>query len=424
MSNREELIEYLQKNGRNDLTWDQIADKFSIQSGEAARSIWKRHRANTSVIPGVPDADVIASSPRVIREDRSEPTKPMVDFERDFKSGGATLSYRGDVEIKSKEDLVKECNIDLDEWEIVKMRHNYWAGKYQVRVDLEPRKTELDFQNTFIEFLDAYKHKAPVVNKMKTKMVGTKSCLVFNKQDAHLNKFDVNGKNDIEERFEMIEDRVVKILKKASITSDLQDIVYILGSDQFNSEWNGFTTKGTPQENILPFHESFQLICDHEVRIINYLLQNCDHLHIAYVSGNHDEYVGWHMMQWLKAYFRNQPNLTIDSSPGYRKYVKFSNTAMMFNHGDVMKPTKLAQLFPVEYSKEWSTCDNYYIFTGDKHREINADFNGIKFYGIPALSTAKSRWDEKNGYVGTRAEMTAFLVEEENGLTDIYKAQL
>jgi hypothetical protein len=289
----------------------------------------------------------------------------------------------------------------------------------------EPANIEIyqeeDFTIKFQKFLESYKAPSPIQRVTNKSLIETKGCLIFNKQDAHLNKFDIHGKNDIEERFKAIEQRVAKIIKKASLSSTVDKIVYVLGSDQFNSEWNGMTTKGTEQQNILTFHESFEMICNHEVRIINHLLENCEHLHIMYVSGNHDEYLGWHLMTWLKAYYRNQTNLSIDTDPSYRKYIKYGTTGMMFNHGDVIRPVKLAQVFPMEFKDNWSSCNHYYIFTGDKHREMNADFNGIKFYGIPALSISKSRWDDKNGYIGTVPEMTAFLVEENSGMTQIFK---
>jgi hypothetical protein len=96
----------------------------------------------------------------------------------------------------------------------------------------------------------------------------------------------------------------------------------------------------------------------------------------------------------------------------------------MFNHGDALKPAKLAAIFPMEYRDEWSYHTKFYIFTGDKHHELSQDFNGIKFYQIPAFSNAKSSWDEKNGYTCAKAEVTAFLIEEENGMTNIFKQYL
>ncbi len=143
-----------------------------------------------------------------------------------------------------------------------------------------------------------------------------------------------------------------------------------------------------------------------------------------YVAGNHDEFVGWHMVNWLQTYFRNTDRLTIDDSPKYRKYVSYGNSALMFNHGDAIKPAKLAGLFPIEYRDQWSFHHNFYIFTGDKHHEVSHDFNGIKFYQIPAFSNAKSLWDDKNGHTMSKGEVTAFLIDQAEGMTNIFKQYL
>ncbi len=125
-------------------------------------------------------------------------------------------------------------------------------------------------------------------------------------------------------------------------------------------------------------------------------------------------------MSWLQTYFRNQTNVTWDISPKYTKYVKFHNTAMCFNHGDGAKPEVVARNFPLEFKEHWSKCDHFMIFGGDKHTELSRDLGGIKFYRIPALSTAVSRWDSKNGYPA-KGELTAFLIHETDGLTNIMK---
>ena len=93
----------------------------------------------------------------------------------------------------------------------------------------------------------------------------------------------------------------------------------------------------------------------------------------------------------------------------------------MFNHGDAIKPSKLASIFPIEYKEEWSNHNNFYIFTGDKHHQLSEDFNGITFYQLPAFSTAKGLWEDKNGHVGAKPEMTGFLIDEIDGMTNIFK---
>ena len=214
------------------------------------------------------------------------------------------------------------------------------------------------------------------------------------------------------------------IANQATLSNNLDQITYILGSDEFNSEFTGMTTKGTPQTNTHTYQTSFEYICGHEVLMITMLLQYAENVNVVYVAGNHDEFVGWHMVNWLQTYFRNTERLTFDCSPKYRKYISYGGSALMFNHGDAIKPAKLAALFPIEYREGWSFHNNFYIFTGDKHHEVSHDFNGIKFYQIPAFSNAKSLWDDKNGHTMSKAEVTGFLIEQGSGMTNIFKQYL
>ena len=78
----------------------------------------------------------------------------------------------------------------------------------------------------------------------------------------------------------------------------------------------------------------------------------------------------------------------------------------------------------MEMKESWSFFENYYIFTGDKHHEVTQSLNGIKFFQIPAFSTAKSSWDERKGYTCVKGEMTAFLIDKIDGMTNIFKQYL
>ena len=253
---------------------------------------------------------------------------------------------------------------------------------------------------------------------MGPKFVPSKShaSLVINKQDSHLNKFDIDGNNDIEDRFARMMFKTETIITQAQLSNNLDHIIYIIGSDEFNSEHTNNTTKGTPQTNTHTYHTSFEYICGHEILMITMLLQYGHEVKVVYVAGNHDEFVGWHMVNWLQTYFRNTERVTFDCSPKYRKYISYGRSALMFNHGDAIKPAKLAALFPIEYRAAWSLHD--------KHHEVSHDFNGIKFYQIPAFSNAKSLWDDKNGHTMSKAEVTGFLIDEDEGITNIFKQYL
>jgi hypothetical protein len=327
-----------------------------------------------------------------------------------------------DFEPKSIEELVALHRVDTTKYKVV----NYWTKQRGEKFfsslfcSLIKEQSIDRFTENFTEFLKSY---VPTRALMKTYTNSlTKASLILPKQDAHFNKYDINGENSVEERFKTIESRMAEMIQKAILSYNLNKITYIVGSDQFNSEWTSLTTKGTPQQNILSYQDAFKQICDHEVRIIDSLLSFADEVEVIFVPGNHDEYVGWHLVSWLETYFRSSDNVSFDTSPKNRKYVRYGSSGIMFNHGDALKANDLAHKFPIEFKDDWSACDNYYIFTGDKHHEMSMDIHGIKFYQVPQLSKARSNWDDKNGHTCSKAEMTGFVITEFDGMTDIYKS--
>jgi len=352
----------------------------------------------------------------------------IIKFTEDISKGTGEVVANFSEEVKSLDELIEKCNIDTDKWDITKYVQNFWGNggnpHWQVKAWLGKKSTEQVFQDSFVDFLASYQPVSQEVMSPKFSPEKPNGMLVINKQDSHLNKWDVDGNNNIVDRLAKIMYKVEVIAAQAELSNNLEEITYIIGSDEFNSEYTNATTKGTPQQNTHTYQTSFEYICDHEVLMITMLLQHAKHVNVVYVAGNHDEFVGWHMVNWLQTYFRNTDRLTIDDSPKYRKYVSYGNSALMFNHGDAIKPAKLAALFPIEYRDQWSFHHNFYIFTGDKHHEVSHDFNGIKFYQIPAFSNAKSLWDDKNGHTMSKAEVTAFLIDQAEGMTNIFKQYL
>ena len=352
----------------------------------------------------------------------------VVKFTEDLIKGTGEVVANLSEEVKSLEDLIEKCKIDTEKWEITKYVQNYWGNgntpHWQVKAWLGKKSTEQVFQDAFVDFLASYKPVSQEVMSPSWEEGKADAMLVINKQDSHLNKFDIDGNNNITDRLASIMYKVETIVNQAKLSNNLEKITYIIGSDEFNSEYSGMTTKGTPQTNTHTYHDSFQFICDHEVLMITMLLQYAETVNVVYVAGNHDEFAGWHMITWLDAFFRLTERVHFDCSPKYRKYISYGTSALMFNHGDAIKPAKLAALFPMEFREGWSFHQNFYIFTGDKHHEVSHDFNGIKFYQIPAFSNAKSLWDDKNGHTMSKAEVTGFLIEQGSGMTNIFKQYL
>lgn len=419
MTNKQRLVTYLNMYGKRDNeSWEFLAKKFNLSTGEIARHAWKSHRIRRAEagIPKVALEKMEAQSYIAQLEDT------ITNYQEDFKNNSAELTAQLTREVEGLDDLIVRCKIDTNKWDVTKYTQAATNNRFSVKAWLEQKKASKEgLAEKFIEFLSTYKPAAaPIVIKPGTQAT-RRACLVLPNQDGHMDKHDVNGDNNMEERFDELYVSIDSILKDATATHSLDAVIYVLGSDQFNSEWTGMTTKGTPQKNLVDFHEGFEAICNHEIRVINRLREYADEVNIVFVSGNHDEYVGWHLVKWLEAYYRNDEHVVFDTDKDYRKYTQYGSSLMMFNHGDAMKPEKLAATFPMEARDAWSDADHYYIFTGDKHNMLSKDINGIQFYQIPSTSKAKSNWDEKQGHTTNKAEMTAFLISEEDGLKNILK---
>ena len=255
----------------------------------------------------------------------------VINFQEDLAKGTGEIILNTKNEIKTLDELIDKCNIDVEKWEITKYVQNYWGNgetpHWQVKAWLSKKKNEQVFQDSFIDFLKEYKSVSQAIVSPKFDFEKSSGMLVINKQDSHLNKFDIDGDNCVLTRLSNIMYKVNVIVNQAILSNNLEEITYIIGSDEFNSEFTGTTTKGTPQTNTHTHQTSFQYICDHEVLMITMLLQYAEKVNVVYVAGNHDEYVGWHMVNWLKCYFKDVDRLTVDDGPKYRKYISYGQSA-------------------------------------------------------------------------------------------------
>lgn len=359
----------------------------------------------------------------LIAEKYSPEANLAMTQEENLEDGTATVQFQYPLDTLSDEDIYRECKRDPKVWKLVQM---YWKKRasgfiYTANFCLREKDKKNHFQSQFIDFLQTHTFRFPEIQAPDYHDALTNALLVLNKQDFHFNKYDVFGNNNIFERLRRFESTTVKLAQKAARNYNIEKIIYIVGSDSFNSEWTNTTTKGTPQKNVVGYHEGFELITEHEIAVVKDLLTRAQAVEVLYIPGNHDEFVGWHLIKMMQQAFGDNPRISFETKPNYRKYVRYSNTALMFNHGAEVKPQKLANAFPVEFKEEWSFTDHWYIFCGDKHRPMERDFSGIEFFGIPALSDAKSNWDDVNAHVGTKAVYSAYLIEEGNGIADIYK---
>jgi|LakMenEpi03Aug12_release.lakeMendotaPanAssembly.Ray.scaffolds.fasta_scaffold26779_5 hypothetical protein len=363
-----------------------------------------------------------------LRQKQSSPIKvlnstdkyPFLNSKEDKNQGTKEFSFTAD-NIPSEEEIISHFNIDITKWTISQIYHKTsFGGKYAITVNQRAKvgNQTINLDEAFIEAINQIKPlpllpKTIVNNKEK-------ACLLIPKQDVHWDKRDVDGNNDMEKRFETFTKSLLSQLEKVQLTNSLEKIIYIVGSDEFNSEWTGATTKGTIQSNIVSYQEGFKRISNYTIELIKLLRFYTPKVEVVLLNGNHDHNVSWHLAHLLEQVFFKNDSITIDSDLKNTKILEYSTNLILMNHGDEMKPKDLATKFPIIAKDKWSSFDNYFVITGDRHHEQAYDYNGVRTYQVPQLSTAKSSWDDKKGHLCSKAELVTFLFEQD-GLSNILR---
>lgn len=353
-----------------------------------------------------------------------------LQFKENRDKGTAELTDKVSKKLDDKE-IYEKYNVDPNKYKISQVWYKDSSSGYNMSVLFTTIKTEEETVDNTIKLKEEFIQKLNSIKpfdllppiKFLDNEAKPSGYFVITKQDAHWNKHDISGNNSIEERFATFTKTLLNQLEKAVATNKLEKIVYVIGSDEFNSEWTGMTTKGTPQQNILSYQDSFEKITNFNIETIKFLCFYAEKIEVILLNGNHDENVSWHLLHILKTVFKKSDKILFNDSLENTKVIKLAQNLILMNHGDVIKPKDLAAKFPIIARNQWSECSNYFVLCGDKHHEVAHDYNGIMFYQVPQLSKAKSKWDEKMGYTTSKPELLTFLFEEE-GLATIFRKEI
>ena len=423
MTKKQLVDNYLSKNAekvemwRNtkDFSWKEVAEDLGNKSvdGEYIRSRYKWFRKKGGEFIKTP----------LFIPSIDEKKYSFTDGKEDKSKGTKEFTFTAD-NIPTEEEIISHFNIDLKKYRIVQIWHKTTpGGKYSISVNLQTLKGNetIEINTDFLSKLSLIKPIEFPLPKEVSDLPN--ACLLIPKQDSHWNKLDIDGNNSIDERFSTFSKIMFNQLEKVIKLNSLEKIIYIVGSDEFNSEWTIATTKGTPQQNILNYQEAFEKVSEFSITFIKMLAYYTKNVDVILLNGNHDHNVSWHLANLLKHVFSTNPHVTVNTELVNTKLLEYKSNLILLNHGDEMKPKDLATKFPIIAKDKWSQFDNYFVITGDKHHEQAYDYNGIRTYQVPQLSKAKSLWDDKKGHICSKAELVTFLFEED-GLSNILRKEI
>jgi len=337
-------------------------------------------------------------------------------------------------DLKSPDKIMEILGYDPLEWELTSSRHNRWNvyskrdGKqlmYSLKANLKPRKIKI----TVDKITD-------IVNKLDLNLgvVGDYMyvsdgdvILEIPMMDVHFNKFIDERITGTVSNMETVKQdylSVVNYFLSRVKDREIKKIIFPVGQDFFNSEFDKNTTQGTPQDNEKPsdimFEEGTTLI----FQSIE-LCRKVAPVEVLYVAGNHDMTIAYYAMSALKRGYdmANIKGVTFDLLIK-RKYVEFGKCLIGYTHGNKEKAKiEKENLMQVEASEAWGRTKYREWHLGHEHHEDVIERGGIKYRKINSI-TATDNWHYENGYVSALRMAQAFLWHKDFGLLDIYNCPI
>ena len=365
-----------------------------------------------------------------------EQNKPIEDIDRKIdlainKDGTQTrnaLLELSEEEIKTPILLLKAHGYDPTLFELVNSKNSMWHQKsnedglhtlYASKITVKPRN-EISIEEVQEIFNNLNRtYSRPKINRYETS--GKHECLIINFFDVHFSKLahiSETGENyDYKIAKERISYSIDKYINKYK-NRKINQVIFAVGQDYFNSEPTGNTVGNTRQDNDSRYSVMFEKGVESLIECIDKLEETfkCKII-VPLVQGNHSTYTEYYAAQFLKAWYRNDNNIQVDANPTPRKYYQYGVNLFGFTHNSEEK-NRLYSLMQQEEPHKWADTIERTWFTGHLHSEDVKEKDGVYVRQAPTFCGTDA-WHKKMGFVNPIKRTQAFIYDIEEGLQDI-----
>lgn len=383
--NRNGLIQYLKKNGQMK-PWAFLAERFGFCSGNAARNTWRRYKMSNGLI----------ESKGIYPQLESFANEYEANINKEH--GTSNVKWISTKEVLTEAEIYTECKMDPTKW----IMTNIWHKKrglgfvYSANFKLIPINIQQEKNKSIAEFLHHYKN---IYNKLSKNDILQNSnfsdpcCLLISLTDSHLDMLDFK-ETSLDERILEYKKVLDQLVYKAYQSNYIEEIVYVIGNDMFNTDnFLNMTTQLTQQYPNSQWDVAYEKIFNMQVACIQKLKQFCNRLHVLTVTGNHDRTKAFYLTHALEVYFHSDSTIVFDKTSEPTKVYTYGATALFFHHGDD-KMEKLPLYMASKYAKQWGSTRYHEVGVGDKHHKKSwsmkigidgEEIDGVRIFMTPAL---------------------------------------
>lgn len=357
--------------------------------------------------------------------------KTKIEINNDGTITSDKLLVMSEENCKDVNFLLKAHGYDTKAWILINARNNIWnvyskqdgvSTLYSSKITVKPATeyvwNEEDVLKIFESLKSEYKDKLKIEPKQYNPE--SKDVLIVPIADFHYGLYSDMYSNGNDYNLEIAEELYYRVLNDVINRNKhrtFKKVAFIVGNDFVNSDnLNNTTTKGTPQDNTGLW---FSIVKKATQLIINAtdMLQTVAPVDVVYVTSNHDLHTMFGIMQTIKAWYRDNDNVTVDDSPLPRKYYKFGEVLLPLSHD--IKINEALKIISTEAKEDWSTCKHIICLLAHLHKAMIYDKEGyLEIYRLPTIS-GWSRWTNSMGYVQTEKKNQSFVINSKLGITDV-----
>lgn len=370
-----------------------------------------------------------------------EPSPDGPVYEEHAKPGGGkTILYRSRT-IRTVEDAIREAQVDLTKDRVAGYKIRKWDVTMRGEDGGPPRTAEnwyvaLDLQpitpDPLAQAVEAYAARLPARRPvvLPPSPPGPRKTLELALYDHHFQMLawhEENGGYDYDLNIaarlfrQAVSDQI-----EAAKPYNVGHVLFPIGNDFFHANNpDSVTPRGGNQlDTDGRLAKAFAIGMEVLEDAVHLCLSTFGSVELLWIPGNHDPETGFFLCQIMKAVFRQNPTVTVDVSPTFRKYRTIGGTLLGFTHGVEEKPADLPVIMATECPEGWAESNHREWHMGHFHRRRETKYNaGDTFHGVsvrvlPSLAAA-DHWHYRHGYTAPSHTSDAFVWCPETGLRAI-----
>ena len=376
------------------------------------------------------DENVDNSKNKDLETEITKNYKETVEINKDGTQSSDKLIIMNQEEAKDVNFLLEKHGFSKLAWELVSARNNIWnsyskkdgimtlySSKIVVKPISEYKWNIEDIKNLFSNIKTEFKNKFNVSPKQYEQNGDT---LVVPIADFHYALLSDNYSTGNEYNLEIAEqiyyytlNDIINRVKHRKF----EKVVFVIGNDFVNFDnLSGTTTRLTPQDNSALW---FTTVVKATQLIINGIdmLSEIAPVNVQYVPSNHDLHTMFGIMQTINAWYKNDDNIKIDSSPLPRKYCRIGKTLLCLSHD--MKIKDALKIITTEAKDMWSESEHIICLLAHLHQSMIYEKQGyLEIMRLPTVSSW-SRWSNDSGYIQSEKKNQSFIINNDLGITDV-----